>query len=58
MKRKIRQSPIPPRNAQQLRQVMTDIWAQLPQELLRRLILSMPRRVASLLTVRGGYTRY
>ena len=58
MKRKIMQLPTPPSNAEQLRQAMTDIWAQLPQELLSRLILSMPDRVSSLLTARGSNTRY
>lgn len=56
MKRQIRQHP--PGNVRQLRQMMTDAWRRLPQELLRRLILSMPRRVTSLLLARGGYTRY
>lgn len=58
MKRKIHQHPHPPANVAQLRQVMSDIWRDLPQEIIRRLILSMPRRIGSLLLARGAYTRY
>ena len=62
MKLKIQQHPTPPvtcrPNAQQLRQVLTNIWAQLPQDFLRRLILSMPQRVGSSLLARVGYTPY
>lgn len=48
----------PPQNLAQLRQRLHETWTQLPQDLIQRLILGMPRRINSLLLSRGGYTRY
>ena len=58
MKRKIRQQSPPPQNLEQLRQEMKNCWDDIPRDYLKRLVLSMPKRVNSLLVSRGGYTRY
>ena len=47
-----------PQNIAQLREALVETWRQLPQHLLQRLILGMPRRISALLLARGGYTRY
>lgn len=57
MKRAIRQQQ-PPHNRNDLRRAVTESWQRLPQHLMNRLILSMPRRVGALLRARGAYTRY
>jgi transposase len=48
----------PPENLRQLQESLQVAWEQLPQQLLQRLILGMPRRITALLQARGGYTRY
>ena len=58
MKRKIQQQSPPPQNLEQLCQAMKNCWNEIPHAFLRRLVLSMPRRVNSLLVSRGSNTRY
>ena len=58
VKRSIQLRNPPPQNLPQLRQAMVYCWNQIPQDYLHRLILSMPRRVTSLILAHGGYTRY
>lgn len=58
MKRIIQRKQNPPQNAAQLRLAVMEAWEQLPQNTLNRLVLSMPRRIATLLRARGAYTRY
>ena len=48
----------PPTNLRQLRERMIDIWSHIPQDIIRRLCLSLPRRVHALLLAKGAYTRY
>jgi transposase len=45
-------------NIDELRTAILQEWQQFPQERLRRLVRSMPRRVTELHNKRGGYTRY
>lgn len=58
MKLMINRQTNPPTNLQHLRTLMNDIWLQMPQDLLRRLVLTLPKRVHALLLSRGAYTRY
>ena len=48
----------PPHNLHELRQALLDQWANIPVERLQRLVPSMPRRLAAIISVRGGNTRY
>ncbi|GBL82973.1 hypothetical protein AVEN_106470-1 [Araneus ventricosus] len=48
----------PPRTPMDLWTVLKDEWCELPPGYLQTLVETMPRRVAALLCVRGGPTRY
>ncbi|GBM92888.1 hypothetical protein AVEN_205218-1 [Araneus ventricosus] len=48
----------PPRTPMDLWTVLKDEWCELPPRYLQTLVESMPHRVAALLRVRGGATRY
>ncbi|GBN49567.1 hypothetical protein AVEN_58714-1 [Araneus ventricosus] len=48
----------PPRTPMDLWIVLKDEWRELPPRYLQTLVESMPHRVAALLCVRGGPTRY
>ncbi|GBN13652.1 hypothetical protein AVEN_66181-1 [Araneus ventricosus] len=48
----------PPRTPMDLWTVLKDEWCELPPKYLQTLVESMPHRVAALLCVRGGPTRY
>lgn len=56
--RRIRQRRPPPANRQQLAQALQDEWQRIPRNDVRRLILSMRRRVNACIVARGGHTRY
>ncbi|GFV92890.1 transposable element Tcb2 transposase [Trichonephila clavipes] len=45
-------------NTQQLKQMLIEEWALLPQEMLHQLVLSMRRRCEATITVRGGHIPY
>ncbi|GFX70657.1 transposable element Tcb2 transposase [Trichonephila clavipes] len=47
-----------PENTQQLKQMLIEEWALLPQEILHQLVLSMPRQCEATITVRGGHISY
>ncbi|GFX48616.1 retrovirus-related Pol polyprotein from transposon TNT 1-94 [Trichonephila clavipes] len=47
-----------PENTQQLKQMLIDEWALLPQEMLHQLVLSMRRRCEATIAVRGGHIPY
>ncbi|GFV82193.1 transposable element Tcb2 transposase [Trichonephila clavipes] len=47
-----------PENTQQLKQMLIEEWALLPQEMLHQLILSMRRRCEATIAVRGGHMPY
>ncbi|GFX16751.1 transposable element Tcb2 transposase [Trichonephila clavipes] len=47
-----------PRNTQQLKQLLIEEWALLPQELLDNLELSIKRRCEAIIAVRGGHIPY
>ena len=48
----------PAQNLDELRQALSDKWAQIPVQRLQRLVASMPRRLAAIIAARGGNTRY
>lgn len=48
----------PPGNTQQLKQMLIEEWALLPQEMLYQLVLSMRRRCESVIAERGGHIPY
>ncbi|GFU23955.1 transposable element Tc3 transposase [Trichonephila clavipes] len=45
-------------NIQQLKQMLIEEWALLPQEMLHQLVLSMRRRCEATIAVRGGHIPY
>ncbi|GFW14422.1 retrovirus-related Pol polyprotein from transposon TNT 1-94 [Trichonephila clavipes] len=45
-------------NTQQLKQMLIEEWALLPQEMLHQLVLSMRRRCEATIAVRGGPIPY
>ncbi|GFX67933.1 transposable element Tc3 transposase [Trichonephila clavipes] len=45
-------------NTQQLKQMLIEEWALLPQEMLHQLVLSMRRRYEATIAVRGGHIPY
>ncbi|GFT06800.1 transposable element Tcb2 transposase [Trichonephila clavipes] len=45
-------------NTQQLKQMLVEEWALLPQEMLHQLALSMRRRCEAFIAVRGGHIPY
>ncbi|GFW29029.1 transposable element Tc3 transposase [Trichonephila clavipes] len=45
-------------NTQQLKQMLIEEWALLPQEMLHQLVLSMRRRSEAIIAVRGGHIPY
>ncbi|KFM66572.1 Transposable element Tcb1 transposase, partial [Stegodyphus mimosarum] len=47
-----------PRSEDELRQMVEREWRAIPQDTIRTLIDSMPRRVSSCIAVRGGPTSY
>jgi hypothetical protein len=56
--RQIRSMDNPPTSVDTLRQAVQRAWDEMPQEVITRLIDSMPRRTMALAAARGGYTRY
>uniref|UniRef100_A0A674MKA9 Transposase Tc1-like domain-containing protein n=1 Tax=Takifugu rubripes TaxID=31033 RepID=A0A674MKA9_TAKRU len=58
MFRSIRHRQVAPQTVQQLRDALTQIWQEMPQDTIRRLIRSMPRRCQACIQARGGHTRY
>ncbi|GFU53873.1 transposable element Tcb2 transposase [Trichonephila clavipes] len=47
-----------PKNTQQLKQMLIEEWAFLPQEMLHQLVLSIRRRCEATIAVRGGHIPY
>lgn len=56
--RRVRKRPNPPQTIQELTQALIEEWENIPQESLRRLVRSMPRRCEEVIRARGGHTRY
>lgn len=47
-----------PATLEELRRALLEQWAAVPQEDIRRLVASMPRRMEAVIQARGGNTRY
>ncbi|GFW44994.1 transposable element Tcb2 transposase [Trichonephila clavipes] len=47
-----------PENTQQLKQMLIEEWALLPQEIINQLVLSMRRRCEATIAMRGGHIPY
>ncbi|GFX99950.1 transposable element Tcb2 transposase [Trichonephila clavipes] len=47
-----------PENTQQLKLMLIEKWALLPQEMLHQLVLSMRRRCEATIATRGGHILY
>ncbi|CAF4872624.1 unnamed protein product [Pieris macdunnoughi] len=56
--RRIRKRPIAPQTLQQLTEALIEEWERIPQEDIRRIIRSMPRRCQAVIRAHGGHTRY
>ena len=58
MFRSIRRRQVAPQTLQELTDALRQIWEDIPQDTIRRLIRSMPRRCQACIQARGGHTRY
>ncbi|KAL0153599.1 hypothetical protein M9458_051079 [Cirrhinus mrigala] len=58
MFRSIRRRQVAPQTVQELRDALTQIWEEMPQDTIRCLIRSMPRRCQACTQARGGHRRY
>lgn len=56
--RRVRQRQQVPDNVQSLRDALIEEWMNIPQDSLRTLIQSMPRRCEECIAARGGHTHY
>lgn len=56
--RRVRARDPPPTSIAQLSIALQEEWLQISQGLIRRIVLSMPRRVHQVLQTRGGHTSY
>ena len=56
--RRIRRRLNPPQTLQQLTEALVEEWNSIPQEVIRRLVRSMPRRCQEVIRATGGHTRY
>ncbi len=58
MKKQVRSMEAPPRNLQDLKDLLLTSWYQTPQHTFRGLVESMPRWVRAVLAAKGGPTQY
>jgi len=58
MSRSIHQRHVAPQTVQELTDALIQVWEEIPQENIRRLIRSMPRRCREVIQARGGHTHY
>jgi transposase len=56
--RRIRALVPAPATLDELKRSLSDEWVAIPQEAIRRLVGSMPRRIEAVIQARGGNTRY
>ena len=57
MSRSIHQQTAP-QTVQELADALVQVWEEIPQETIRHLIRSMPRRRREVIQARGGHTHY
>ena len=58
MFRSIQRRQVAPQTVQELSDALVQIWEEIPQDTIRRLIRSMPRRCQACIQARGGHTNY
>uniref|UniRef100_A0A8K9X002 Tc1-like transposase DDE domain-containing protein n=1 Tax=Oncorhynchus mykiss TaxID=8022 RepID=A0A8K9X002_ONCMY len=58
MSRSIHQRHVAPQTVQELADALVQVWEEIPQETIRHLIRSMPRRCREFIQARGGHTHY
>uniref|UniRef100_A0A674BZP5 Transposase Tc1-like domain-containing protein n=1 Tax=Salmo trutta TaxID=8032 RepID=A0A674BZP5_SALTR len=58
MSRSIHQCHVAPQTVQELADALVQVWEEIPQETIRHLIRSMPRRCREVIQARGGHTHY
>ena len=56
--RRVRQRQNTPQTLPQLANALQEKWRRIPQDRIRRLIQSVPRRCRAVIAARGGHTRY
>lgn len=56
MSRSIQQRHVAPQTVQELADALVQVWEEIPQETIRHLIRSMPRRCREVIQARGGHT--
>jgi DDE superfamily endonuclease len=56
MKRRL--AELAPKNINQLKSFLIEIWNTIPQEFLQKLVASMPKRCEEVIKARGGHTSY
>ena len=56
--RAVRRIQAPVQNLEELWTVLERAWNEIPQDVIRNLIDSMPRRIEAVIRARGGYTIY
>jgi ASC-1-like (ASCH) protein len=52
------QRHVAPQTVQELADAFVQVWEEIPQETIRHLIRSMPRRCREVIQARGGHTQY
>ena len=58
MSRTIHRRQVAPQTVQELTAALIQVWEEIPQENIRHLIRSMPRRCSECIQARGGHTHY
>ncbi|KAJ8345374.1 hypothetical protein SKAU_G00295670 [Synaphobranchus kaupii] len=58
MSRCIRRRQVAPQTVQELTDALIQVWEEIPQDTIRRLIRSMPRHCREYIQARGGHTHY
>uniref|UniRef100_A0A8D0DBC0 Tc1-like transposase DDE domain-containing protein n=1 Tax=Sander lucioperca TaxID=283035 RepID=A0A8D0DBC0_SANLU len=58
MSRSIHRRHVAPQTVQELADALVQVWEEIPQETIRHLIRSMPRRCREVMQARGGHTHY
>ena len=54
----VRSTAAPPRNSQDLKDLLMMFWCQIPKDTFRGLVEFMPRRVGAVFVAHGGQTAY
>lgn len=58
LKRRVRSVQPAPQNIRELKRVIAEEWERIPQNVIKNIVESMPRRIQAVILARGGHTRY